>query len=328
MDSDYETTKRRLEDQKLVLRAWRQRLPQTDYILSDAFDYLHPPWTRDTGPLTIEPATECLGSLDILPLEVLNYVILGLDIASLSTMQCVNRRAKLIVDSVPQLRTLASLPSCRAVVRGIILIGATHVDLGTLYATLCDRYCVVCGKFGGYIYLITCRRVCYHCFTSNDLFLPMLGKQACTMTGRARKNLKDLPHIRSLTGQYSRSGKICPTELTLWDRAAVVAIQTAKPHWEKKDGKECNPRRFMAIVDAPWIKHPSKVAQWSGRYCLGCPLDTIDPELSCRKQYTDEEYEDHIERYGNVVIWEGPQNSRQPTHRSLLDATAAALSSG
>ncbi|KAF2237039.1 hypothetical protein EV356DRAFT_442661 [Viridothelium virens] len=251
----------------------------------------------DNGRHVVNPVRD-LGRLSILPLEILTDIILCLDILSLTVFRRVNNRGMQVVDSIPQYQIIFRY--CPDILRGIISTGATYFDLRTLFKSLCDSRCRTCGDFGGYLYLITCLRVCHTCFTENKLFLPVKGIQASIITTRSRKELKKQPHIQGVRGRYADNGQLCRDRLTLWDREAVQAVQTTTSVREKSD-RFCNdPRRFMAIVTAPYLELPCTVARW-GLYCFGCSEST-ERETYFRKQYTKQDFVAHIVRYGPVVI--------------------------
>ncbi|KAL2020948.1 hypothetical protein VTK56DRAFT_7835 [Thermocarpiscus australiensis] len=271
-----------------LIQEWtRQQLRITDYTLGDID--LSPNCPLDNGRHAIQPM-QPLGHLSTLPLEVLTNVLLRLDILSLTDFRLVNQSAMQMVDSIPQYQLVYR--HCPQILRSIISTEARHFDFRTLHDALCKPKCVTCGDFGGYLYLITCLRVCYICFTGNSRFLPVNGKQASMITGCPRKELKQLPHIRSIRGRYAGGGRLCRERRALWDREAVLSIQSTSSSLEKSDRRCNDPRRFMAIVPAPYFELPSKVAKW-GLYCLGCS-ESHEEETYFRKQYTKQGFVDHI----------------------------------
>ncbi|KAI1107747.1 hypothetical protein F4804DRAFT_109132 [Jackrogersella minutella] len=290
-----------------LIEKWAsQRINLVDYTLNNIDHSLHS--SLDNGRHAIQP-TESLGYLSILPLETLTNVILGLDVLSLANWRRVNKSAMLMVDSIPQYQMVYGC--CPNIIRDIISIAAEHFDFRTLCKALCEPRCVSCGNFGGYLYLITCLRVCYICFTENELrFLPMKGRQACIIAGRSRKELGRLPHIRSVPGRYADNGLLCRDRLTLWDREAVLSNQVTASCLEINDRRSNDPRRFMAIVSAPYIELPSKIPEW-GLYCIGCSTSTKS-ETYFRKQYSKQTFIDHIVLYGPVVL--GSQEGHRPRH--------------
>lgn len=247
-----------------------------------------------------------LGRLSILPLELLTDAFLRLDILSLTAFRRVNIRAMQAVDSIPQYSTIYE--QSPRVLRAVISVEATCFSLITLYQSVCETRCTICGDFGGYLYLITCSRVCFICFTENKLFLPVNPKFASMATGRSREELKKLPHIRSVHGLYADRLRAYHQRLTLWDRETLRSVQLRPTADEKLDFFSEDPRRFMAIVSAPYFVPPSTIANW-GLYCTGCSIST-ERETCFRKQYSERDFVDHIVRYGPVVLGETEDRPR------------------
>lgn len=150
----------------------------------------------------------------------------------------------------------------------------------------------------------------------------MNGRQACMITGCSRKELRQLPHIRSVGGRYADGGQLCRDRRTLWDREAVLLMQTTTtttstttitaattttPSLEKCDRRCNDPRRFMAIVPAPYFQAPFRVAHW-GLYCVGCS-ESHERKTYFRKQYTKQGFVDHYCALWRCRSWKG----RRPT---------------
>lgn len=296
---------------ELVEKWTRAKLPMLQYTLGDIDLSLCCP--LDNGRHAIQPM-QALGHLDLLPLETLTDVLLRLDLLSLTIFRRVNKHAMQVIDSIPQYQRIYQ--HCPHILRDIISTEAGHFSLGTLYEAFCNPYCTLCGDFGGYLYLITCLRVCYICFTENKLFLPVSGKQACTITRYSRKNLQQLPHIRSLRGRYADSGQLCRSRLQLWDRKAVFLAQTNTPGHEKSDRRCNDSRRFMAVTYAPYFEQPFKIASL-GLYCLGCS-ESHEKETYFRKQYTRQGFVNHVVLYGPIIV--GMAEDR-PRHAPLEKPT-------
>lgn len=211
-----------------------------------------------------------------------------------------------MIDSIPQYQIIYR--HYPRILCYITSIEAKYFHFGMLYEALCDMQCATCGDFGGYLYLITCLRVCYTCFTENERFLPMGMKQATKLTGYSRKELRQLPHIRSICGRYADNGRLHRDRLTLWDRGALLSIRTTTSVFEKSD-RHCNdPRRFMAIVSAPYFDRSSKTAKY-GLYCLGCS-ESHDRETYFRKQYSEKGFLSHITLYGPVLVGDAEDRPR------------------
>jgi hypothetical protein len=287
-----------------LIETWtRQRLPIPDYTLGDIDLSLHCPLDNDRH--TFQP-TYSLAQLSLLSLELVIDVILRLDILSLTAFRMVNKGARHVVDTTTQYQMIfRHWPN---ILRSSISTEARYFELRTLYEALREWKCVTCGDFGGYFYIITCARVCYVCFTENIQFLPMSGTQASKITGWSRKELKQLPHLRSIPGRYADNGKLCRNRRVLWDRQAVLSVRTTTSSREEIDRRCNDPRRFMVIVPAPYFKPPFKYPSW-GLYCLGCS-ESHERETYFRKQYTKQCFIDHIVRYGLIVFGKAEDRPR------------------
>jgi len=77
-----------------------------------------------------------------------------------------------MIDEVPQYRAIvAHAPaSIRA---ALSLQVAGFFTCRNLYIALCAKTCYKCGNFGAFLYVPTCFRVCFGCFTESKGFLPM-----------------------------------------------------------------------------------------------------------------------------------------------------------
>ncbi|KAI0506230.1 hypothetical protein F5B22DRAFT_471880 [Xylaria bambusicola] len=148
------------------------------------------------------PPTTNIGLLSVLPLEILHEVISQLDILSLSHFRRLNRQAFELIGSHPAYRVIAKY--ARNALCGILAVKTGKwITCDTLYQILCTSKCEQCGDFGGYLYLITCRRVCFLCFTSNRAYLPMRLDHASWKFGLHHRVIKDLPCVKIVYGRYS-----------------------------------------------------------------------------------------------------------------------------
>ncbi|PYH52113.1 F-box protein, partial [Aspergillus niger CBS 101883] len=152
--------------------------------------------------LNARPPCYGLGTLETLPLEVVHLTLIQLDMQSLIDFRRVNRRARQVADSVPQFRhILAQVPaSIRA---SLGLETARYFSCQELYQTLGTAECESCGDFGGYLYLLTCRRVCFLCFTEKPDYLPLSRKDVIRKFGLGSAHIALLPRMRSLPRCYS-----------------------------------------------------------------------------------------------------------------------------
>lgn len=208
-----------------------------DYTLDDRQLAKRCPLDNGRHTSILAPPRYSVGQLDKLPAEVLTRVLVRLDMPSLTHFRRVNRRTMEIVDSTPQYA--AVIKHCPNIIRATVSLQADAFDCHTLYATLNTARCSTCDHFGYYLYLIDCRRVCYHCFTRRLGYFPLTIDLAATIlsvndtqqggptTNRQRLLTTKFPSVLSLPGRYCKSrngdeGILMPERLQLLDRQAVV----------------------------------------------------------------------------------------------------------
>lgn len=280
-----------------------------------------------------------LGILDMLPLEVLSATLVQLDLRSLTDFRRVNRRAMEVVDSVPQYKTI--VVHAPASLRGILSIETgLWISCQDLYEKICTAECEQCGDFGGFLYLITCKRVCFLCLSEEPNYLPLLRSDAIRRFGLNPNLVASSPHMRSIPGYYSPNEKISRARLTLVDfefaRRAGIALHGSvslmeqhvshlankrlekyherlsrrvagaepnprrPPSGDAWDGRSSNPRRFMAIVHAPWLNLRTKSLEW-GFHCVGCQKKYERRPLHWRRKFTTGTFNDHIRQCGDIM---------------------------
>ncbi|KAG5972712.1 hypothetical protein E4U56_005736 [Claviceps arundinis] len=149
----------------------------------------------------------------------------NLDIPSLTDLRRVNRRAMDIVDSVPQYAAL--IKHCPNIVRAILSIKADAFDCNVLYKTLSTFSCSTCECFGDHLYLIDCRRVCYHCFTERLESFPLTVGRASKlvthdMIQRSKATSSRLPGEYCTAWVGRDRGNSVRQRLQLFDRRAVI----------------------------------------------------------------------------------------------------------
>jgi hypothetical protein len=159
---------------------------------------------HDDPEVTSRTAVSSIGLLNLLPLELLHGILLDeLDLAALTTLRSVSRGLRLVVDSLPQYHSIVTHApnSLRA---AISLEIASSVSCRKLYTELCSDVCRGCGKFGAYLYLLTCSRVCYICFTEDTKFMPMTKQHSKIFWGVTSRDLASggITVARSLPGRY------------------------------------------------------------------------------------------------------------------------------
>lgn len=276
-----------------------------------------------------------LGALDRLPLEVVHLALIRLDLRSLTDFRRVNKRARLVTDSIPQYKhILAHTPGS---IRASLNIGtARFFSCQDLYEKLSTAECDSCGDFAGYLYLITCRRVCFLCFTEKVDYLPLLRKDAIRKFGLCSDDLASLPCMRSFPGRYSPRGIKCRRRETLLDysaaRRAGIAVHGTVSSMEEYasemlckrveaynsrssgrtgtnrrpprsedlfDGHCSNPRRFIGVICAPFFNVRIASPDW-GFHCIACKAHHYGRPLHWRRKYTDKNFQDHLSECGKI----------------------------
>ena len=190
-------------------------LESIDHTLDD----IQNPCPLDNGRHSY-PHTSTLGNLEQLPLELINMLLIQLDIQSLTNFRRANQRAMQVIDQIPQYKKI--ILYAPSTIQGIpsINTGASF-SCQELYTKLCTAECDICGDVGGYLYLVTCRRVCFLCFTTKTEYLPLLRADAMRKFGLSRGDMAGLPFMRSVPGYYSPREVKCRTRMTLLDHDAA-----------------------------------------------------------------------------------------------------------
>ncbi|ATY63604.1 Cyclin-like F-box [Cordyceps militaris] len=147
-----------------------------------------------------------IGSLGVFSIEILHKVLQQLDMATLARLQCVSQGMKRAVGSLPMLRSL--LDHGGEVVRGIV---ATETGAGIvcqeLYAKLCHPVCETCDDAGDYLYLLTCKRVCFDCLTKTYQYRPLRPMQALSQYGLDMASIRRLPAMTVPSYKYPKDSK-------------------------------------------------------------------------------------------------------------------------
>ena len=160
--------------------------------------------------------TASLGALDLLPVELLHIILRQSDLQSISNFRRVNRRADAILDSVQEYRALTVY--ARHALTGILTIETGRfITCQSLYLALCTANCELCGDFAGFLYILTCKRVCFLCLSHDERYLPLRQSHAIRKFGVNYKSLEALPRMRSIPGMYSPNRKKVRDRLTLVD---------------------------------------------------------------------------------------------------------------
>lgn len=166
------------------------------------------PAERRWNSVNVAPPQADLGMLDAtFPLELLHFILPQMDIRTLTALTCVNRRAAHLVRSLRIYRFVLAhgRDAWQEMLRSRSGLGVT---LANLHDALCRSACDGCGHFGNYLYLLTCKRVCYACMTEKDAYRPVPYGLACRVYGLdGRPDLmRALPRMRYYLAPHLESG--------------------------------------------------------------------------------------------------------------------------
>ncbi|KAI0203373.1 hypothetical protein F4808DRAFT_42005 [Astrocystis sublimbata] len=246
-----------------------------------------------------------VSQLDKLPLEIITEILIALDLPTLIAFRRVNYHAMSLVDSVYQFRMIRK--HCPNVLRAILSINARFLDCRTLYETLLTTKCATCRHFGNYLYVLTCKRVCYSCFTSNLNYFPVSSRHAAKHTGLKIKDLKRrLPHVSSLPGRYTSFGRLARSRTLLFDRQSMVegiwhgSVLGPGETIQQQDRMTTEPRRYMSIISAPYLASSGQSADW-GYFCTRCKEST-DPATFFRIKFTKDGILNHLKQHGVTTL--------------------------
>ncbi|RDL32399.1 uncharacterized protein BP5553_08855 [Venustampulla echinocandica] len=323
------------------------RLQLTDNTLDDNLPIQPKCHIETHTSLTVD-----LGSLDILPQELLDYILPQLDLRTLTDFRRVNRRAFQLVASLPQYKAINT--HARDALRGILATGTGRsITCETLYSTICIAECEQCGDFGGYLYILTCKRVCYLCFTLDRAYLPLFYTQVIRKFGLSRQMAETLPQMKSIPGIYTPHESKYRERLALVDvnvaRRAGIALHgsaaamekyksdmasqkileyknqllqqstdlsaTPPSQYEGPFDRQCrDPFRYMATVRTPWLKRISQQVEL-GSYCTGCVKNNLSGprHMNSRRKFTIGSFNEHLRQCGSIK-----NGKHQPEHESTV----------
>lgn len=283
-----------------------------------AHEYLADQCLLDNGRHESDKVTRTLGTLRVLPTEVLYMVLLRLDLQSLTVLRAVNRYMRATIDGMHEYKAIASCAP--NVLRAALSSGAAAwISLSELLDLLTKTAaCARCSNVGNIVYLLTFERVCKECI---DRFQIMTVSQAKDGYGLCQRSLANVRALTALPG----SGETAVGRLTVFDsraveeaaitfhgsRKAFLGFQTSRE--SKHDPKICRhgckawdnlfhrfytPRQSNAMILAPLIdaRRESPVSDW-GISCKPC-ADTIKGGHSKLENmvmaFTREMYIEHV----------------------------------
>nr|CEG04634.1 unnamed protein product [Fusarium clavum] len=101
-----------------------------------------------------------------LPPEIISCILLELDIASLRWFSQSNRQARHVTTELPQYRQVVQHGP--EAIKAIVQAGLSDCfSYRELHRALIQEQCSLCGKFGGFLFLLTCTRCCFACINTS-----------------------------------------------------------------------------------------------------------------------------------------------------------------
>ncbi|KAL3418203.1 F-box domain-containing protein [Phlyctema vagabunda] len=148
-----------------------------------------------------------IGIFGSLPPELFNAVLANVDIASLTTMRTTSWAIRATIDDMASYKAIFKHAphTLRAVLS--LKIGSS-ITCQQLFDQLCRQKCTTCNNFGAFLYLLTCERVCFFCFTSSEsrYWLSWEQGEIRAAFGDKYPELLKLPTARVLPGDYGYAG--------------------------------------------------------------------------------------------------------------------------
>lgn len=206
-------------------------------------------------------------------------ILLQLDMQSLLSLQRTNRQAYDTVHELPQLKAIVHYSP--DVLRGILSTGtAPFIQCQQLFNKLTSSTCESCSHFAGHLYLLTCTRVCFRCFTQLPRYRPILRLHARRQFTLSTKDIQRLPQLNSVPGRYTIIQKSCRRRLILVDfetaRQAGMSIQGSA-----SDMEPCG----TLLATQRFSPSHSREAPRIGESVVRCPRPSSNNDLCDDFQY-------------------------------------------
>lgn len=218
--------------------------------------------------------TTGLGSLDTLHLELLYEVFDLLDMRTLFRFRQVNLCALEFVTStrVYQVIMNHALEAFCVCLQTQI---APWYTLRDLFKVLCTRDCVLCGAFGGFIFLPTFTRCCLSCVDKAPQLraLHLASALKTHIHSTATRVQRSVPVLRAMPGKYSMGGvfrkkrALILAEVDVMRSPGARGQQCQSPH----ENLQVRLLRCMATTALPYFNKERGDSE-NGISCLGCQI--------------------------------------------------------
>jgi hypothetical protein len=270
-------------------------------------------------PASISP----VGSLEALPLEVLQSILNLLDLQCLTDFRAVSWRARALVDSVPQYNTLVQ--HCPDALRAFLSTGmAVHFSASQIFEALCTQDCIDCGLFGPLLDLFTAHRYCIICVSSSyDLFTVAVST-ASRDFGLGLETMHTMPKLLTVpwdNGRLPLEGRVSlvriPSASVAQPPQEFNSIRSRPPpppteappqpshshslsfihRWRLNDQPQ-RIRRLMSMLKIPFLDRRTGDLDWgvSCRACCIGPRDESRGYRDCNTVYSTSGYMEHFQK--------------------------------
>lgn len=235
--------------------------------------------------------TSSLRNLDRLPTELMSMILRSLDLDSFFHFRQVSRRARVLSTDLWEYQLVAKhgLEGLRGLLRAGIGCKFTIADL---YTPLVTGNCVLCGDFGGFLFLLTATRCCFACIKAAPELRVIAASTFARLTRTSQARLQMLlgPPLRTVPGLYSMDERrprrpkfLLPIEESLQELLYMSLSSTSWPsylflgalHPKSQDQlyqyTELVERVFMASTAYPWYDRKTGEVD-AGVSCKGCQI--------------------------------------------------------
>ncbi|KAK7403642.1 hypothetical protein QQX98_010607 [Neonectria punicea] len=257
-----------------------------------------------------------LGTLDVLPVELLSSISLMLDVSAGFRFSQVSRRARGVVASIPEYYHLGdhALQCLCALLRTDI---GQHVAVTTLHSALLSQDCQACGLFAGYLFLPTVTRCCFPCIESaKGLSAAPLEKLASESDMSIGQLKASIPIFHTLSTSRSSTGRGGRTFLVA--EKHCIDILRSRGHPEPVPA-------YFSLMHLPGFGHEASVTMPSfnpktgeiqtGVSCKGCQVAMkLSPSEEAfehrRRVYSREKFLEHFDECAHAKkIWASSQRT-------------------
>ncbi|KAL2061519.1 hypothetical protein VTL71DRAFT_6896 [Oculimacula yallundae] len=162
-----------------------------------------------------------IGLLQLLPLEIMQDVLCRfLDLETLTKVRRVSRGLRKAVDCMPQYASIVThAPNS---IRAALSLGvASYFSCRDLYFELTQDCCNTCNMFGGFLYLPTCSRVCFQCFTHEEEYLAF-RQDHCQLVYDITESDLDSPDVMKAHTLPGRYGQLAPDGPAIRNRVTII----------------------------------------------------------------------------------------------------------